>query len=159
MSFTRQQPRWWPHPIAGVAFNLVQLPGKTRLSGARDAAGAGLGCNRHTITRIKTSGGENGMVSQPVHEFTPRGRVRGGFAFIGRGPSRFFSMVYPIACFVTTCQLHVGLHSSDHGSSLCSSIWFLLCPASYRLSPGAYPYARELRRCCRKALVECRRPH
>ena len=89
MSCTRQQPRWWPRPIAGVAFNLVQLPGKTRHSGARDAAGAGLGCNRHGITRIKTNGGENGMVSQPVHEHLPRGPVRDGLRFADAGRPAF----------------------------------------------------------------------
>lgn len=38
------------------------------------------------------------MVVQPVHEIVPRGRVRGGFAFRRRGPSRFFGRL-PVNLF------------------------------------------------------------
>ena len=36
---------------------------------------------------------KKGMFGQPVHERLPRGRVRGGFAFSRRGPSRFASWI------------------------------------------------------------------
>jgi len=81
----------------------------------RGACCAGLGCRLYGVTGVRKIGGENGMVVQPVHESLPRGRVRGGFAFSRRGPSRFF------------CSLAVSLFrdclSSDRSNS--GAVWRL----------------------------------
>jgi hypothetical protein len=66
------------------------------------------------------------MVLQPVHEHIPRGRVRDGSCVYQTRAVPLFCDAYPIACFTTACQLHEGLLSLDHGTSLRSPIGLVL---------------------------------
>ena len=66
------------------------------------------------------------MVLQPVHESIPRGLVRDGSCVYKTRAVPLLFDSYPIACFTTACQLHEGLRSLDHGTSLRSPIGLVL---------------------------------
>jgi hypothetical protein len=121
-------------PIAGVAFNLVRYRVKP---GIPTPAGAGLGCSPYEVTGIKTSGGENSMVLQPVHERTPRGRVRGGSRLVHVGRPAFLRWL-PDSLFryyLSTAQRPPFIRSWDFASF--TDRIFLLCPVIYRWTPCA----------------------
>jgi hypothetical protein len=78
------------------------------------------------------------MVLQPVHELIPRGLVRDGSCVFKTRAVPLFLDSYPIACFTTSCQLHEGLRSLDHGTSLRSSNLIFRFPSDLSMAAVRY---------------------
>src|SRR5215472_16400095 len=78
------------------------------------------------------------MVLQPVHEIIPRGLVRDGSCVYQTRAVPLFFDSYPIACFTTACQLHEGLRSLDHGTSLRSSDLIFRFPSDLSMAAVGY---------------------
>jgi hypothetical protein len=99
------------------------------------------------------------MVLQPVHEFTPRGRVRGGFASSHAGRPAFLRWL-PDSLFhyyLSTAQRSPFLRSWNL-AAFTDRIFAL----SGHLSMAAVRYqshSRELHRCGMEVLLKLRRPY
>jgi hypothetical protein len=99
------------------------------------------------------------MVLQPVHEITPRGRVRGGFASLHAGRPAFLRWL-PDSLFhyyLSTAQRSPFIRSWNFASF---TIGFFCFGRSSSDDRGASQLrTRDLDRCCREALPKLRRPH